>query len=112
MSLSDVLSATGRSMGEVNVSLSTTSSPEELWAYWEDLNEVRRAAADLMKAMGSRWEAVPDSLLKDRLWTEFRSACREYNVIAAWQQVIHATYVFMTEGAAFGLLDDGAPTPF
>ena len=112
MSLSDVLSASGRSTGEVNVSLTTTSSPEELWAYWRDLNDVRETAGDLMNAMGKQWEAAQDSELKERLWAEFRSACREYNVIAAWQQVIHATYVFMTDGTHLGPFDDGAPTPF
>ncbi len=111
MSLSDVLASVMSDSVEVEVRLSTTAAPEELWTYWLELAEVSKTAGELMIAIGQQWKDATDVVLERQLWTEYQSAARQYDVLSAWKDVVHSAYVFMTEGDVIAL-ENGTPTPF
>ena len=54
---------------------------------------------------------VTDPAVKDRIWVDYETACREYRVLSSWKDVFYAAFIFATDGAFCAALDDGFDPP-
>lgn len=87
--------------------LHTTASVEQLRERGDYLSGLLSAVGHSLTAAGERWRETPDSEeeTKDRLWAEFMTIEREYQVLSSWTNLFRAAYVFSTVGADCVALD-------
>ena len=90
----------------LEVSLSTTAAPEELWARWLYLREVAEKVGARMTEAGQRWKETTDPAVKDGMWAEYEAQTREFRVVTSWKDLFYVAYIFATDGADCAALDD------
>jgi hypothetical protein len=76
----------------------TDASSEELFDTWQGLLELRMRADDFLAEMRGRFERAKGLVERDRLWADLEMLWPSYQVLSAWTDVMHAAYVFTTEG--------------
>ena len=90
---------------ELYLCLHSNASAEQLWARWEFLRELLDQAGQDMAVAVNRWKAASDPVEREQLWQAYEATAREYRVLASWQQVHYAAYIFTTDGADCAALD-------
>jgi hypothetical protein len=90
----------------MEVSLTTTATPDELWARWQFLRELTDKADAQISAIGQRWKETTDPVARDRMWVEYEAQTREFRVLAAWKELFYTAFIFSTDGADCAALDD------
>jgi hypothetical protein len=87
--------------------LSVTDIPsEELFDTWQDLLALRMRADAYITAMRARFDKATDLVERERLWARLEVLWPSYQVLSAWTDVVHAAYVFATEGHESLFMDD------
>ena len=87
--------------------LSVTDIPsEELFDTWQDLLALRMRADAHLTEMRARFDKATDVADRERLWARLEVLWPSYQVLSAWTDVVHAAYVFATEGYESLFMDD------
>lgn len=73
-------------------------SAEELYQQWRRLSALRRTVGQNSDAIGKHWQTVTDPVERAKVWQNYEQACREYDVVSAWTELVHSFYVFATQG--------------
>ena len=71
---------------------------EELFDTWQDLLVLRIRADAYITEMRARFEKADGLADRERLWARLEVLWPSYQVLSAWTDVVHAAYVFATEG--------------
>jgi hypothetical protein len=85
----------------------TDVSSEELFDTWQGLLALRMRADDYLAEMRGRFERAEGLVERDRLWARLDVLWPNYQVLSAWTEVMHAAYVFATEGHESLFMDGG-----
>jgi hypothetical protein len=79
--------------------VSVTDIPSaELFDTWQDLLALRMRADAYITEMRARFDEATSLTERDRLWARLEVLWPSYQVLSAWTDVVHAAYVFATEG--------------
>jgi hypothetical protein len=81
-------------------------SSEELFDTWQGLLALRTDADDFLADMRSRFDKADGLTERERLWAQLEVLWPSYQVLSAWTEVMHAAYVFATEGHESLFMDD------
>ena len=85
----------------VNLRVDAVLTATELHDRWLRLFRRRNEAREVATAMWQGWSdatAGKKSVEADRLWREYSALQSDYRVLAAWTDVVHAAWVFASEG--------------
>ena len=87
--------------------LSVTDIPsEELFDTWQCLLALRMRADAYLAELRGRVDRAPNLIERQRLWSRVEVLWPSYQVLSAWTDVVHAAYVFATEGYESLFMDD------
>jgi hypothetical protein len=79
--------------------VSVTDIPSaELFDTWQDLLALRMRADAYITEMRARFDEATSLTERDRFWARLEVLWPSYQVLSAWTDVVHAAYVFATEG--------------
>ena len=79
--------------------LSVTDIPsEELFDTWQCLLALRMRADAHLAELRARFDKATTVADRERLWARLEVLWPSYQVLSAWTDVVHAAYVFATEG--------------
>ena len=87
--------------------LSVSDIPsEDLFDTWQGLLALRMRADAYITEMRARFEKATNVADRERLWARLEVLWPSYQVLSAWTDVVHAAYVFATEGYESLFMDD------
>ena len=91
--------------GDMEISLSTNATVDELHDRADELKEWIADASSRFDTAQTRWEHEPDPAVKALRWVEFQAVAREFRVLFGWQNVVNAAFIFATDGADCAAID-------
>ena len=87
--------------------VSVTDIPsEELFDTWQELLRLRVRADAYLAEVRARFDKATNLVERERLWARLEVLWPSYQVLSAWTDVVHAAYVFATEGYESLFMDD------
>jgi hypothetical protein len=87
--------------------VSVTDIPsEELFDTWQQLLRLRVRADAYISQVRARFDQATNPVERERLWARLEVLWPSYQVLSAWTDVVHAAYVFATEGYESLFMDD------
>ena len=83
---------------------------EELFDTWQVLVRLRVRADAYITEVRARFDKATNLVERERLWARLEVLWPSYQVLSAWTDVVHAAYVFATEGYESLFMDDQITT--
>ena len=79
---------------------------EELFDTWQVLVRLRVRADAYITEVRARFDKATNLVERERLWARLEVLWPSYQVLSAWTDVVHAAYVFATEGYESLFMED------
>jgi hypothetical protein len=97
----------------VDLEIADGVSSRQLHDMWVQLFRRRSEAVKVSCGLWKAWKdavATGSSAQVDRLWRQYCAFQSDYRVLSAWADLLHAAWVFSTEGRTCSLIGDLAVT--